>query len=142
MDYIDHKVYVYALSDGTEQTGLHLSLVEANGHAYGITLHGDYLYVVDGSDDYVYVYDAQSGAQDTTLEFTLASDNTEPRGLTTDGTYFYVIDNPAGSGTEKVFVYDLVGTHQPDLDFDLSFTSTAPTASSLSLTAGVFSNMK
>ena len=110
--------HIYRLSGAAPSD---FDLASDNGHPFGITTDGTYLYVVDRSDGHVYVY-TLAGARQSSREFGLHNSNSDPDGITTDGTYLYVVDD----GDDHVYVYTLAGARQSSREFALHSSNSSP----------------
>ncbi len=107
-------------AEGGSSEGDHLSaklidLAAANADAAGITWDGDFLRVLDATEDKVYAYTA-AGVHESDEDFDLAADNTDAAGITWAEGFLRVTD----SADDEVYAYTAAGVHDSNEDFDLA----------------------
>ncbi|MCY3620151.1 MAG: hypothetical protein OXH68_00390 [Gammaproteobacteria bacterium] len=94
-------------------------LLEDNQSATGLAYANGAVYVLDSADRKVYAYDGSGHIP--ALSFDLAADTHTAVGITFGDDRFYVVDELDffEQAPRKVFVYDWLGLHLEDADFEL-----------------------
>ena len=123
------------MPDGSRDATNDFNLESTNIKPHGIASHGNKLYIINQSTDQVFVYNSPNGINNFAWESTFSLDSLHitPRGIAILNDKIYV---PDGDTTvRKVFVYDLDGTRDASLDFNLDSSNRSPHR------IGVFNNI-
>ena len=106
-DNADDKLYAYALSDFSRDSGKDIDLHSDNGEARGIWSDGATIWVLDRDDEKIYAYLLSDGSRDSGLDIDLDGAGVNYNSIWSDGTTMYVVENTGGSASRDPQIHKL-----------------------------------